>query len=239
MGFGPTMVLNGAFDTSEKKRFARRLTTGFFVKDQRLCGAKLKKPDSIWHLNADEGSCSVIPCEGVVLILTNEEGDETVFGFLRYPDLVCGINGEVLAETRLGRSWHFRNFLKSRDGRYREIVRLFMEQGYLEEESDEYSKEGYVYIPFCEHEARRNIDATLDRSLEQMGKTEFLRAYCSVAYLHPDFHPDDWKGWKGPQGARRIVAEVWRRAQADELGDNEIYPWQATKAAVIHKNLGR
>ena len=31
MGFEPTLVLNATFDTPERRRFVRRLTTGFFI----------------------------------------------------------------------------------------------------------------------------------------------------------------------------------------------------------------
>ena len=41
MGFRPTLILNAIFDSTERKQFARRLTTGLPVEDVRLTGADL------------------------------------------------------------------------------------------------------------------------------------------------------------------------------------------------------
>ena len=59
-----------------------------------------------------------------------------------------------------------------------------------------------------------------------MSKEEFLRAWCSLAYLFPGLHPDGFddpdSGW--PRVLKRFAAEAWRRAEADELADEELYP---------------
>ena len=44
MGFQPTLVVNAVFDSTERKQFARRLTTGLPVEDARLKGADV--PDA-------------------------------------------------------------------------------------------------------------------------------------------------------------------------------------------------
>jgi hypothetical protein len=53
-----------------------------------------------------------------------------------------------------------------------------------------------------------------------------LRAWCSVAYLFPGLHPDGFEdadsGW--PRVLKRFAAEAWRRADAGELADEELYP---------------
>ena len=52
-----------------------------------------------------------------------------------------------------------------------------------------------------------------------------------MAYLHPSLHPDGYEsadsGW--PRVLRRFAAEAWRRADAGELTDNELYCYQAGK----------
>jgi len=56
-----------------------------------------------------------------------------------------------------------------------------------------------------------------------------LRAWSSVAYLFPGLHPDGFEdadsGW--PRGLKRFAAEAWRRADAGELADEEMYPSDA------------
>lgn len=59
MGFHPTMVLNATFDTTERKQFSRRLTTGLPVEDARLKGADLPDDSRVWHLDATGGTCRV------------------------------------------------------------------------------------------------------------------------------------------------------------------------------------
>ena len=49
------------------------------------------------------------------------------------------------------------------------------------------------------------------------------------ACLHPGLHPDGYaytdSGW--PRVLRRFAAEAWRRADAGELADEELYPCDA------------
>ncbi len=62
--------------------------------------------------------------------------------------------------------------------------------------------------------------------MEQLPKPDFVRAWCSLAYLFPGLHPDGFEdadsGW--PRTLRRFAAEAWRRAEAGELADAELYP---------------
>lgn len=52
------------------------------------------------------------------------------------------------------------------------------------------------------------------------------RAWCSIAYLFPGLHPDGFEnadsGW--PRVLKRFAAEAWRRTEAGELADEELYP---------------
>jgi hypothetical protein len=139
MGFRPTVVLNAAFDTAERKRFSRRLTTGLPVEDARLKGANLPDDSRVWHLDSQGGSCRIPPSRGVVLVVTDDRGRETVFGFFRYPEALKDARGRIVAETGLNGAWSFLDFVNSPDPRYRTIVKEFAEAGYLESERDEYA----------------------------------------------------------------------------------------------------
>jgi hypothetical protein len=56
-----------------------------------------------------------------------------------------------------------------------------------------------------------------------------LRAWSSMAYLFPGLHPDGFaaadSGW--PRGWQRFAAEAWRRAEAGEITEAELYPSDA------------
>jgi hypothetical protein len=138
LGFNPTMVLNATFDTAERREFARRLTTGHPVEDERLKGVSLVPEGLLWHHGQESGTGRVIPSKGVVLIVTNERQCETIFGFLQHPEEIRDLNGKVVAVTGLGGRWFFWDFVKSPDPRYRKIVKRFKDAGYVEEEEDEY-----------------------------------------------------------------------------------------------------
>ena len=75
----------------------------------------------------------------------------------------------------------------------------------------------------------RHLRIALTDSLERLPKPAFVRAWCALAYLHPGLHPDGYasaeSGW--PRVLRRFAAEAWRRAEAGELADDELYPADA------------
>ena len=138
MGFEPTLVLNATFDTPERRRFARQLTTGFSIEDERLKGVALPADAAVWEHNPHGGSCHLLPTRGVVLVVTDAQGCETVFGFFQFAESVKDVHGRTLAETGLAGCWHLSQFVDSPDPRFREIVRLFAEAGFLESEKDEF-----------------------------------------------------------------------------------------------------
>jgi hypothetical protein len=138
MRFEPTLVLNATFDTPERRRFVRRLTTGFFIGDERLKGVALPAGSAVWEHNPHDGSCHLLPSTGVVLVVTDEQGCETLFGFFQYAESVKDVHGRTLAETGLAGRWHLSQFVDSPDPRFREVVRLFAEAGFLESEKDEF-----------------------------------------------------------------------------------------------------
>ena len=138
MGFEPTLVFNATFDTPERRRFVRRLTTGLFIEDERLKGVALPADAAVWEHNPHNGSCHLLPSRGVVLVVTDSQGYETLFGFFQFAESVKDIHGRTLAETGLAGRWHLNQFVDSSDTRFREIVCLFAEAGFLESEKDEF-----------------------------------------------------------------------------------------------------
>jgi hypothetical protein len=79
-----------------------------------------------------------LPTRGAVLVVTDEQGCETTFGFVQYADAEKDIHGRTLAETELAGRWHFSEFADSPEARFREIVRLFAASGFVEREKDEF-----------------------------------------------------------------------------------------------------
>jgi hypothetical protein len=137
--FKPTTVLNVCFDTPERREFSRRLGPGFSVQDERLKGVALPLKAHLREHDQNNGEGLLVPEKGVVLVVTDEQGREICFGFMRYPRQVKDINGQVLAETGFGDRWAFQEFVKTPDQRFRRIVKLFTEAGYLESERDDYA----------------------------------------------------------------------------------------------------
>ena len=58
-----------------------------------------------------------------------------------------------------------------------------------------------------------------------------------MAYLYPGLHPDGFEdpdsGW--PAALKRFAAEAWRRAEAGELVDEELYPSDAQWAGIYDR----
>jgi hypothetical protein len=138
LGFEPTAVLNVPFDTPERRQFARRLTTGLPLQDERLKGVAIPESDAVWDHDPHGGTCHLLPERGAVLVVTDNHGCETVFGFFKFAESVTDIQGRTLAETRLKGRWHFQEFLDSPDPRFRAIVKMFRDAGFVKDETDEY-----------------------------------------------------------------------------------------------------
>src|ERR1051325_4153711 len=139
MGFDPTMVLNAQFDSTARRDFARRLTSGLHFEHEALKGVVILKEGQMWSHDPATGSGRLIPEQGVVLVVTDEEKRESVFGFLRYPDELVDHGGRIVAKTGVGRDWTFRESMKTSDPRYRKIVWRFAEAGYLKSAADDFA----------------------------------------------------------------------------------------------------
>lgn len=139
LGFEPVTVLNVPFDTPERREFARRLGSCLTVQDERLLGVVLPAREQIRDHDPVLGECRVYPEHGVVLVVTDEQGCDSRFGFFRFPAHVPDIHGNALADTGLDGAWWFRDFVESPDPRFRQLVRRFAAGGYLVREKDEFA----------------------------------------------------------------------------------------------------
>ena len=139
MGFHPTMVLNAEFDSGKRREFSRRLTSGLFLEDPRLIGIVTPAKDQLWSHDPLNGSCRVMPKRAVVLIVTDYAGTEVCLGFFKYPEQIVDIHGRGIASTGLMGNWIQRDFVDTPDPRYRLLIRMFADSGFLESEKDEYA----------------------------------------------------------------------------------------------------
>lgn len=91
-----------------------------------------------------------------------------------------------------------------------------------------------VWIPSSIESATRELESTFDQPLDVLPKLEFIRAWCALSYLNPSLHPDDFdvpgSGWL--ENFKRYAVEAWRREQAGELVDEEMYPSDAAWAGL-------
>jgi len=137
--FSPTVVLNVPFDTPERRDFARRLGGHFQFQDEGLKGIALPEEGQVTNHDPVAGECRLIPEHGVVLVLTDEKGAESCFGFFRFPKEIIDIHGRPIARTGFNGAWAFRDFVDSPESRYREIVQFFTGAGYATRVRDEFA----------------------------------------------------------------------------------------------------
>lgn len=81
------------------------------------------------------------------------------------------------------------------------------------------------HVPNSLRSAGRELRLSLAHPLEQLSREQFVRAWSAVAYLFPGLHPDGYEDTEGgwPRVLNHFVAEAWRRADANELADEELY----------------
>lgn len=92
----------------------------------------------------------------------------------------------------------------------------------------------YIYVPDSLHAAGDQVRLALDRSLDGLEKEVFLRAWCSLVYLFPGLHPDEFldSTRSVPQTLKKFAAEARRRFEAGELTENELYCYQAATTRI-------
>ena len=83
-----------------------------------------------------------------------------------------------------------------------------------------------IYVPDSLRSAGREIRLALAEPLEKLPKPNFVRAWCSLAYLFPGLHPDGFEDAESawPRVLQRFAAEAWRSAEVGELAAEELYP---------------
>ncbi len=83
----------------------------------------------------------------------------------------------------------------------------------------------FHFIPDSARTAAKQLRFALAQPLDNLPKADFIRAWSSIACLFPGLHPDGFEdtdsGW--PRILRRFATEAWRRADAGELDDAELY----------------
>ena len=139
MAFARTTVISGPFAAIDQGRFNRKITVGLVVDDPKLRGVTLLGAANLLIHDPVRGECRVLPEKGVILVTTDTPGREVVFGFLWYPDVLVDVNRKELAPVPHQGRWFFHDFVESPDKRYRAIVKLFADAGYLESVHDEYA----------------------------------------------------------------------------------------------------
>jgi hypothetical protein len=92
-------------------------------------------------------------------------------------------------------------------------------------------------IPNSLRSAGREIRFALAHPVEDLSREQFSCAWSAVAYLFPGLHPDGYEdvesGW--PRVLRRFAAEAWRRVDAGELADDELYPCDSQWAGLYDR----
>ncbi|HMP76581.1 MAG TPA: hypothetical protein PKE12_09815 [Kiritimatiellia bacterium] len=91
-----------------------------------------------------------------------------------------------------------------------------------------------IYIPPSCRAAETHLGLAFKKGIPSLTKKEFVRCWCSLSFLRPDLHPDDFAsrdgGW--PEHFKPFASEAWRRFEAGLLTDNELYCYQAAKARI-------
>jgi hypothetical protein len=94
-----------------------------------------------------------------------------------------------------------------------------------------------IFIPASLREAAQYLRAGWQSPPISLAKNDFIRVWSAVAYLFPGLHPDAFddpdSGW--PRALKRFAAEAWRRAEAGELKDQELYASDAQWAGLYDR----
>jgi len=94
-----------------------------------------------------------------------------------------------------------------------------------------------IVVPNSLRQAGDVLRAALSSRLDELPQHRFVAVWSAVAYLFPGLHPDGYddadSGW--PRVLKRFAAEAWRRADAGELDENELYPCDAQWSGVYDR----
>ena len=137
--FSPTSVLNVSFDTLERKAFARRLGSGYYVEDERIRVDVRLREGQVDHHNTQAGAVRLVPVRAVALAVTDAVGCESCFGFMQFPGCLVNESGATVMPLPSGDNWIFKDCIDIPDPRYRAIVREFERAGFLASSKDEFA----------------------------------------------------------------------------------------------------
>ena len=92
-----------------------------------------------------------------------------------------------------------------------------------------------THIPDSIEDAESHLSSISTAPVEQLSASEFAKAWSSVCFLNPGLHPDGYEeadsGW--PESLRKFAVDAWRRFDAGEIGEEVMYPSDATHAGVM------
>ena len=93
-------------------------------------------------------------------------------------------------------------------------------------------------IPADEADASLRIDAAVLHALQECSKEMFLRGWWALCWLNPGLHPDDYEEWVDA-GWKRFAAEAFRRFEAGEIDDTELYTAEASHNRIWKERKAR
>ena len=99
----------------------------------------------------------------------------------------------------------------------------------------------YPWItPIDEADARIRLAALTCTDISAAGRALFLRGWYALFWLYPGLHPDGYdEDWEGEfEVYRPLAAEAFKRADAGELDDDELYPADATQSGLARERDG-
>ena len=94
-----------------------------------------------------------------------------------------------------------------------------------------------TFVPASANDAEMILNSALFTAPDKLPHPEFVRAWSSLAYLNPGLHPDGFNdkdsGW--PKRLKPLAMEAWRRADAEEITEEELYPSDAQWAGMYDR----
>ena len=94
-----------------------------------------------------------------------------------------------------------------------------------------------IFVPSSLRVAGFHLRQSIGKEVSNLPKSEFLKAWNSIAYLYPGLHPDgfDEEGSGWPQLLQKFAEEACHRAEKGELEECELYPCDAQWAGLTDK----
>jgi hypothetical protein len=97
----------------------------------------------------------------------------------------------------------------------------------------------YIYVPNSGRDAGAHVRNALAGPLPSLSKDQFVEAWSSIVYLFPGLHPDGFNDSESgcPRVPKQFAREAWRRAEAGEIADEELYPSDAAWSGIFDRML--